>query len=335
MCGRCACALDPQDIRRACSYNCSKAAAESQSASSTVVEPVWITANKGQEYYPSYNVAPQSNTPVLISDQHHHVQRLLSDYEEKTERVIQVMKWGLVPQWHRGSDCKSFPTLLNNCRFDGMFDKPSFRPAISRRQRCVVLCQGFYEWKRDKKKKEKQPYFVYFKDGALSLDKKSEATALSPPAPPPSSRLLTLAGLYDVWTPDSFSSEDTLSSLYTYTVITVDATPSFNDIHDRLPAVLEDDTAISMWLDTSIPTSQAVRCFNPRGSDSLSWHPVSSYVNNVRNKSSECVVKINEELKKKGTLHNWFKSASSSSVSCSVTPAGDSPPLPKRSKKEC
>ena len=40
-------------------------------------------------------------------------------------------------------------------------------------ERLLVFCVfSFYEWKRDKKKKEKQPYFVYFKDGALSLDKK-------------------------------------------------------------------------------------------------------------------------------------------------------------------
>ena len=53
------------------------------------------------------------------------------------------MKWGLVPSWHKGEDARSFPTLLNNCRYDGMFEKPSFRNAISKRQRCVVLADGY------------------------------------------------------------------------------------------------------------------------------------------------------------------------------------------------
>ena len=56
---------------------------------------------------------------------------------------MEVMKWGLIPSWHKGTDSRSFPTLLNNCRYDGMFDKPSFRNAITKRQRCVVLADGY------------------------------------------------------------------------------------------------------------------------------------------------------------------------------------------------
>ena len=51
------------------------------------------------------------------------------------------MKWGLIPSWHKGNP-RSFPTLLNNCRYDGMFEKPSFRNAIAKKQRCVVLVDG-------------------------------------------------------------------------------------------------------------------------------------------------------------------------------------------------
>ena len=86
--------------------------------------------------------------PVVLSGSHAHVQEALGsraedddDTDEGTEKVIQVMKWGLVPSWHKG-DPHSFPTLLNNCRFDGMLEKPSFRTAVSRRQRCVVLADG-------------------------------------------------------------------------------------------------------------------------------------------------------------------------------------------------
>jgi putative SOS response-associated peptidase YedK len=71
------------------------------------------------------------------------------------------MKWGLVPGWHNG-DPKSFPALLNNCRYEGMFDKPSYRIAINNRQRCVILADGFYEWKRNGK--SKQPYYIYWSD---------------------------------------------------------------------------------------------------------------------------------------------------------------------------
>ena len=73
---------------------------------------------------------------------------------------------------------------------------------------------------------------------------------------------------------------------------------------------MEDDSAISTWLDVTIPTLQvslllqifiiiilfkAVKCINSSGSESLNWYPVSNLVNNVRNKSSDCITKVDTE----------------------------------------
>ena len=89
--------------------------------------------------------------PVLVSSQQRHIQKAVSESSGKPsscqcldstdERVLQTMKWGLVPSWHKG-DPKKTPTLLNNCRLEGMLEKPSFRTAVQRRQRCVVLADG-------------------------------------------------------------------------------------------------------------------------------------------------------------------------------------------------
>ena len=83
--------------------------------------------------------------PVLLSSQHEHIQKATSETSDSPdpsdERVLQTMKWGLIPSWHKG-DPKRFPTLLNNCRFESMLEKPSFRSAIQRRQRCIVLADG-------------------------------------------------------------------------------------------------------------------------------------------------------------------------------------------------
>ena len=57
------------------------------------------------------------------------------------DRVLQCMKWGLVPSWHKGEP-SSFGTMLNNCRLDGITEKPSFRGALSKGQRCVVVVDG-------------------------------------------------------------------------------------------------------------------------------------------------------------------------------------------------
>ena len=83
------------------------------------------------------------SSPVLLSSQHAHVTRLLSPSEgPATKRVLQVMKWGLVPSWYKGEPGK-FPNLLNNCRHEGMLEKPSFRTAVQKKQRCVVLADGW------------------------------------------------------------------------------------------------------------------------------------------------------------------------------------------------
>ena len=54
-------------------------------------------------------------------------------------RTLQVMQWGLIPHWQK-EDQKSL--FLNNCRVDGMLEKPSFRMPARKGQRCVVLCDG-------------------------------------------------------------------------------------------------------------------------------------------------------------------------------------------------
>lgn len=92
-----------------------------------------------------------NHSPVLLSSQHTHItkssqesngcQPESSSHDDLGEHVLQVMKWGLIPSWHKGK-ANSYPALLNNCRSEGMMEKPSFRNAIQKRQRCVVLADG-------------------------------------------------------------------------------------------------------------------------------------------------------------------------------------------------
>ena len=86
----------------------------------------------------TYCIILYCHSPVLISGAHDHVTKC--GYDDN-ERVLQSMKWGLVPAWHKG-DPEKFSTLLNNCRSETMQSKPSFRGAINKGQRCVVLADG-------------------------------------------------------------------------------------------------------------------------------------------------------------------------------------------------
>lgn len=50
----------------------------------------------------------------------------------------------------------------NNCRLEGMKASKLYSPAFSLGKRCVVLCEGFYEWQTTKKEvSSKQPYYIY------------------------------------------------------------------------------------------------------------------------------------------------------------------------------
>ncbi|NXU07558.1 HMCES protein, partial [Buphagus erythrorhynchus] len=133
-------------------------------------------------------------------------------------------------------------------------------------------------------------------------------------------RLLTMAGIFDCWEPPGGG-----EMLYTYTIITVDASKDVSFIHHRqvragkgvagMPAILDGDEAIRKWLDfAEVPTQEAVKLIQP--TENVVFHPVSTFVNNIRNNTPECVARIELGAKKevKATPSNkvmmgWLKSS--------------------------
>ncbi|XP_074929274.1 abasic site processing protein HMCES isoform X2 [Chelonoidis abingdonii] len=221
MCGRTACALGADRIRRACVYrdNCGR-----------IRQPEWRDADK---YSPSYNKSPQSNSPVLVSRRH------FEKDADSSERVIAAMRWGLVPAWFREDDPSKMQYKTSNCRSDTMMEKLSYKADGK---------DDDDEWK--------------------------------------GWRLLTMAGIFDCWEPP-----DGGDALYTYTIITVDASKGLSAIHNRMPAILDGDEAIRKWLDfTEVSTQEALRLIH--SAENIAFHPVSTIVNNSRNNTPECLVPI-------------------------------------------
>ena len=57
---------------------------------------------------------------------------------------------------------------MTNARFDTLLQKKSFKVPLLNGQRCVIVADGFYEWK--KFADNKQPYYVRFSEcGKYSL----------------------------------------------------------------------------------------------------------------------------------------------------------------------
>jgi putative SOS response-associated peptidase YedK len=72
------------------------------------------------------------------------------------------MRWGLVPRWAK--DLKvGFSTF--NARADSVATKPAFRDAWQRGQRCLVVTDGCYEWR----KSDKQPFAIGMADDDLMV----------------------------------------------------------------------------------------------------------------------------------------------------------------------
>ncbi|ESP05041.1 hypothetical protein LOTGIDRAFT_211838 [Lottia gigantea] len=289
MCGRTACALAPDDICKATRYNSRNGGRQ---------KPAWKDAPGGKKYYPSHNIAPASHTPVMLSSRHYRP----GEIEEGVERVIQPMKWGLVPSWHKGDPYK-LEYETNNCRSEGMLTKRTYKVPLEKGQRCVILAEGFFEWKRSEK--NKQPYFIYFpKDNIVKIEpnSSSDSSEIKNENEWKGNKLLTMAGVFEIWKPPDGSDE-----IYSYSIITVDSSPAMAWIHHRMPAILSTDEEINEWLDFgNVPLKKACKLIRP--TESVTMHPVSSIVNNSRNKSPDCVLQIDPQKPKKSASSNFMMS---------------------------
>lgn len=195
--------------------------------------PVAEGALNANSFQPNYNVAPTNSCPVIpMADPGH----------------IYFYRWGLIPYWAK--DMKIGYRMIN-ARAETLAEKNSFKNPLQR-SRCLVLADGFYEWKKDGS--EKQPYRIHLKKQGI----------------------MTLAGLYDQWrSPEG-------QMIYSFTIITTEPNALMANIHDRMPVIL-DKVAAAQWLQHDLPQVQALNMLRPFDADSMLAYPVSKAVGNVRN----------------------------------------------------
>ncbi|XP_023811040.1 embryonic stem cell-specific 5-hydroxymethylcytosine-binding protein [Oryzias latipes] len=294
MCGRTACTLAPDEVSRACLYRDRRGRRR---------QPRWRDGDQ-EKYRPSYNKSPQSMSPVLVS-QRHFDERAPAD-----ECVLASMRWGLIPSWFKENDPSKMQYSTSNCRSENILQKKSYKDPLLKGQRCVILADGFYEWQ--KREKDKQPFFIYFPQ-TKTPDPDPNKSVGEAPAEWTGWKLLTMAGLFDRWTPP-----DGGEALYSYSVITVSACPNLQSIHNRMPAVLDGEEEVRRWLDFGeVKSSDALSLLQSK--NILTFHPVSSVVNNSRNNYPECLqpLDLNSKKETKPTasskmMMTWLSSGSPS-----------------------
>ncbi|XP_313287.5 abasic site processing protein HMCES [Anopheles gambiae] len=266
MCGRTCLTLEPKELESCCKYN--------KSGQNKPKQPRYRNEfNCGKKYVPSFNVAPTDVTPVLVSALH------FDESADSADRLLVPMMWGMVPRWHKG-DFRKHGLTTNNCRLEGLAFSKLYGPPLASGQRCVILCEGFYEWQTVKplKPSERAAFFVHAPQAEKVKMEDKSTWQLETGG---QLQLLRIAGLFDVW------NDENGDKLYSYTVITFETEGQFASIHHRSPAILETDAQVADWLDFKrVPANRALNLLQP--CQALKWYRVSNVVNNSRNKSDQC-----------------------------------------------
>jgi len=192
---------------------------------------------------PNYNVAPSQDVPVILHKGSNH---------------LAFFKWGLIPYWAKDP---SIGHKLINARAETVDEKPSFKTCLQRR-RCLIVADGFYEWKKEGA--TKRPHRITLKD----------------------QELFGFAGLWDTW------KSPTGELVNSCTIITTTPNELMETIHNRMPVILPRDVE-SVWLDQSITECTFLKSLlTPYPADQMIAYEVSPFINSVKNNGLECWVAV-------------------------------------------
>lgn len=208
---------------------------------------------------PRYNIAPTQPIPIVMARAH----------TGGRERHFRLARWGFLPAFVK--DPREFPLIIN-ARAETLAQKPSFRAALKRR-RCLVIADGFYEWRREApgaaKAAAKAPFLVRRIDRAP----------------------MGLAGLMETW------SDPTGGEIDTACIITTTANRLMTRIHDRMPAILSPE-AFPLWLDNDgAEPASATALLRPAPEPALELIPIGAAVNRIANDDAAVQTPIGEPIR--------------------------------------
>ena len=195
------------------------------------------------KFEPRYNIAPTQ--PILA---------IPNDGRNKADFFV----WGLIPSWAKDPEIGN---RLINARGETLAEKPSFRGSY-KYKRCLVLTDGYYEWKSVPGSKTKIPHFIHLKTG----------------------KPFTFAGLWDEW-----HSADG-SSIRSCTIVTTAPNILMASIHNRMPVILHSKN-YSEWLDPLPQTAEKLNhLITEFPAELMEAYPVSTLVNSPANDRAECML---------------------------------------------
>ncbi len=201
-------------------------------------------------FKPSWNIAPGADLLVALRG-------------DSGTRVPALMRWGLIPAWAKDNKI-GYSTF--NARAETLDSKPAFRGAWKAGRRCLVVTDGFYEWRKVGAHPDHQPFAVAMRQ----------------------SRLMVMAGLWENW------QAPTGETLRTVTIVTTDADAALAPIHARMPVILA-KADWGKWLGEEEASAEALKALLvPAPPGSIRIWPVGRKVGNIRNDDAGLVEPVEE-----------------------------------------
>ena len=196
---------------------------------------------------PRYNISPSQEVVAIRQS-------------TAGELELASLRWGLVPFWAKAHRVGA---RMINAVGETISAKPAFRAAFKKR-RCLVLANGFYEWRKEGKRKIAT--YIY----------------------PRSGEPMAFAGLWETWkSPEG-------QVVQSCTIVTTPANPLIQPLHNRMPVILPEETQ-ALWLDPLTEDPKILEpLLVPAPVEMLTSHPVADTVNSVKNQGPECILPLPE-----------------------------------------
>jgi len=165
--------------------------------------------------------------------------------------LIQLCNWGLIPFWSQSEKAANdIKRGTLNAKAETIFALPSFRDSI-RQKRCLVLVDGFYEWKTVGK--NKYPHFIRLKN----------------------QEPFAFGGIYSDWV-----NKTTGEIIKTFSVITTEANPLMAEIHNtkkRMPLILN-RAEEKAWINPDLSETDVKNLMKPFDEKEMEAYTISKLI---------------------------------------------------------
>ncbi len=186
-----------------------------------------------------YNVASGQSMPVITN---------------RRADEISFFRWGLIPNWSLDD---STGNNLINAKTENILSKAPFKQAI-KSQRCLILADGYFEWKRIGK--NKIPYRI-----TLSNDEP-----------------FAFAGVWDYW-------ENPQGEIInSFAIITTTSNKHIAEVSDRMPVILSTDSE-KKWLSDKLSDQEIIAFLQPYDGEKMSYYQAHKVVNSAEYDYPECI----------------------------------------------